>query len=58
VADDHCVLFPVGGQVFGDFEDFVGVAHRSDDGDLVAHQVEEVDRHGLLVHRDNPEFRA
>jgi hypothetical protein len=27
---------PVGDQVFGDFEYFVGVPHRSDDGDLVA----------------------
>jgi len=55
VADDHRILLPVVGQVFGDFEDLVGVAHRSDDGDLVAHQVEEIHRHGLLVHRDDPE---
>ena len=46
-------FFPVGDEVFGDFEDLVGVAHRSDDGDLVAHQIDEFDRHGILVHRDD-----
>src|SRR6478735_2633038 len=58
VADDHRVLLPVGDQIFGDVEDLVRVAHRPDDGDLVAHQVEEVHRHGLLVHRDDTELGA
>src|SRR5258705_12658548 len=53
VADDHRISFPVGDEVFGDFEDFVGIAHRSDDGDFIAHQIDEIHRHGLLVHRDD-----
>ena len=53
MADDHRISFPVGDDVLSDFEDFVGIAHRSNDGDLVAHQIDEFDRHGLLVHRDD-----
>jgi hypothetical protein len=45
-------------KVFGDFEDFFRIAHRSDDGDLVAHEVEEIDGHRLFVHGDDAEPRA
>ncbi|MGY4649486.1 hypothetical protein ACVWWN_003282 [Mycobacterium sp. URHB0021] len=54
MADDHPVFLPLHDQIFGDFEDLVAVAHRSDDGDLIAHDVDEMDWHGFVVHGDHP----
>src|SRR6185437_17024415 len=53
VADDQRVFLPVRHEIVGHLEDFVGVTHASDDGDLVAHHVDQVDGHRLLVDADD-----
>jgi hypothetical protein len=53
VADDQGVSLPVRDEILGNLKDLVRVPHRSDDGDFVAHHVDELDRSRLFVDADD-----
>lgn len=58
VADEQGVLLPVGHEICCDGEDIGRICDGADEGDLVAHDAEEVDGNGLLVDRDDAECGA
>ena len=58
MADDQRVFLPVRDEIGSHLEDLVGVPHAADDGDLVAHHVDELDGDRFLVHADDSEGGA